>query len=167
MMHDLSQIKALVFDLDGTLIDSEPIHAANEKRAFKEFGLNVLDFEWKGFKGKSALNIARYVIGKYGNGTNLTPEQFVERKTKLYLEVVKNIRFIEGAQRFLHAVKGSFDLGLVTSSKKVVQEAVFNNLEMNGIFKAIVTADDIKEEEGKPHPMPFAKGIKLLGMRPE
>ena len=61
-------IKALIFDMDGVIVDSEPIHEKSEMEVCKEFGMNVPKKEWDNFRGKKLEDIFSYTSREFGTG---------------------------------------------------------------------------------------------------
>ncbi|EKE24924.1 MAG: HAD-superfamily hydrolase, subfamily IA, variant 3, partial [uncultured bacterium] len=65
---NVEKIKAIIFDMDGVLVDSEPIHERAEMEICREYGMNVDKNEWDRFRGKKLEDIFRYASNKYGKG---------------------------------------------------------------------------------------------------
>lgn len=160
-------IDAFIFDMDGVLTDTEILHEVSERLACHQFGLAPPLGEWEKFKGQTALDIARYLVGKYGNGKTVTPEQFVEAKRRKYIELLeKNLRTIPGAVAFVLFARKYFEyLALTTSSMRMEQELICYNLSWY-YFDAIVTGDDIPPGQGKPHPAPYLQTAEKLEVEP-
>lgn len=158
-------IKAVIFDMDGVIVDSEHIHVAAEKAACRAFGIRIPHSEWDGFKGKTAIDIAGYILSTYSKG-GITPQQFVERKTALYLEIAATELIpIDGAVSFIAAARSVFDrCALTTSSNRTIQDLVFCNLHLHRLFDVVITGDEVVN--GKPHPEPYLKTIGQLGLLP-
>jgi HAD superfamily hydrolase (TIGR01509 family) len=161
-----SGIKAIIFDMDGVIVDSESIHVEAEKAACRHFGINIPHAEWDGFKGKTAIDIASYILGTYSKG-DVTPPQFVERKTALYLEIAATeLAQIDGAVGFIAAARLAFNrCALTTSSNRTIQNLVFHKLHLHRLFDVVITGDEVAN--GKPHPEPYLKTIEKLGVLPD
>ncbi len=164
-----SAYDAIIFDMDGVLVDSERIHVKAEKLTCKHFGMNVPAHEWEYFQGRTARDIADYLIEKYQHSGVFTSEQFISRKTNIYLELARaEITPIDGAVEFVGKARKNFlDVGLVTSSNGKIQQYVFHKYFSDVKFDIVVTGDDIPIGKGKPDPFPYLAAIKQLGFLPE
>jgi beta-phosphoglucomutase len=155
-------IKAIIFDMDGVLVDSEPIHEKVEMETLEEFGMVVPKEEWDGFRGKKIEEIFSYASGKYGTGKeNL--EEMIERKIEKYLsEALKSMELITGAREFLGNLKDRADirLALTTSGRKFQQDKILEKFGLKDFFEIMVTADEINR--GKPDPEPYLVTVGKL-----
>ena len=164
-------IKGAIFDLDGTLLDTEPIYDAAAQQLINEFG-NGKKIEW---------DIKRHIIGTPPKvhckifvdsyNINLTPEEFHKRRDALLIEPFKNCKFSKGARETTHKCK--YDLGLkvgiATSSLKKDFENKTMHLQdwLNEDIDVVVTSDDGRIKNGKPAPDIFILGAKELGLDPQ
>ena len=164
-------IKGAIFDLDGTLLDTEPIYDEAAQQLINEFG-NGKKIEW---------DIKRFIIGTPPKvhckifvdsyNINLTPDEFQKRRDALLVEPFKKCQFKKGARETTHKCK--YDLGLqvsiATSSLKKEVENKTNHLKdwLNEDIDVIVTADDGRIKKGKPAPDIFILAAKELGLEPQ
>ena len=164
-------IKGAIFDLDGTLLDTEPIYDEAAQQLINEFG-NGKKIEW---------DIKRFIIGTPSKvhckifvdsyNINLTPDEFQKRRDALLVEPFKKCQFKKGARETTHKCK--YDLGLqvsiATSSLKKEVENKTNHLKdwLNEDIDVIVTADDGRIKKGKPAPDIFILAAKELGLEPQ
>ncbi len=156
--------KAVLFDMDGVILDSMPYHVRAWKEAFKEYGLKELDDKvFYLYEGAIEPETACKLFSK--NGANLTIEDFfniLERQKEIFItRYAHKIRPFKDVPRILSILKErNFRLGLVTSSHGKVLEAVLPE-EISSFFHHIVTGDEVKRR--KPHPDPYLKGLNGLG----
>ena len=162
-------IKAVLFDMDGVLYDSMPVHVQAYSDTLLKYGLKAAPediYMMEGRTGHSTIDI----IIQQNRGRNATLEEIEtvrKQKVKRFEELYKNPILMSGAIDVLEKVK---KLGLtriiVTGSG---QPTLFNNLEAHfpGFFdrNLIVTAFDVKY--GKPHPEPYLIGLKKANLKPE
>ena len=143
----------IIFDLDGTLIDSTEVHAETFVKALADLGINVEKEKVRKLVGKSAREISETFGGKQWR-------KVLELKTKYYLEEIENLREIEGASRVIHELrKRGIKIGLATSGSRIMTDAVLRKFKWR--FDFVITYEDVKF--GKPHPEMLAKVLEVLG----
>jgi beta-phosphoglucomutase-like phosphatase (HAD superfamily) len=141
-------IKALIFDCDGTLVDSMPLHMKAWEEAFKFFNVKYdYDFLYS-LKGMKEIEIIELYNEKFR--TNINPEEIVSKKHNYFKENINSVKPIESIVEIAGKYFGNLPLAVVSGS---VQSIVHKELEVVGIhhlFKIILTADD----PYKPKPAP-------------
>lgn len=157
-------IKAVIFDMDGLLIDSEPVWF----RARTEF-LNEMGFTWTWEHQKNSMGISTKAWVNYiYNFANqkLTKEEVLNGIVSRMKQYYRNgeIDIMPGANEALNYSKKNFKVGLASGSyKELLYGAVkLNNWENN--FDEILSGDDI--ERGKPEPDIYLEVMKRLGVAP-
>lgn len=155
---------AVLWDMDGTLVDTEPYWIDAEFEIVEMFGGSWSHEHAKALVGSDLLDSGAY-IREHG-GVDRTPTEIVEM---LLDRVVARIRtevpWRPGARELLGAVRGvGVDTALVTMSWKRFADEVVNCLPM-GSFSASVTGDEVSR--GKPHPDPYLLAADRLGVRAE
>ncbi|MFO7756160.1 MAG: HAD family hydrolase [Bacteroidota bacterium] len=165
MNYDLPDgIKALIFDLDGTLADTMPLHMEAWKKACNSYGMDMSSEFLRSFTGSPGINIARAIIKEYSKKDIIDPYDIVSRKRKLFTDMqhrVKEVAPVAGIVRKYHDV---IPLAVGTGGPR---DTVMRTLELIGMkeyFSHIVTADDV--ENHKPDPETFLKCAGLLGVDP-
>jgi HAD superfamily hydrolase (TIGR01509 family) len=156
------KIKVLIFDMDGVIVNSEPIHKMAEIQTCQEFGMNVPPEEWENFRGQKLDNIFTFVRGKYGKGDEPVAAM-VARKIEIYLShALKNMELIPGVYDFLTELmqSGTYRLALTTSGLKYQQDQILAKFDLAKFFEIVVTGDDVKI--GKPDPEPYLITVKKL-----
>jgi HAD superfamily hydrolase (TIGR01509 family) len=157
-----NNIKAIIFDFDGVIVNSEPVHEKAEVQTCLEYGMKVPRAEWENFRGTKIENIFSFVSQKYGTGQEPI-EKMIERKIELYLAYAMNeLELIPGVYDFLSALKKDrkYRLALTTSGRLIQQSKILNKFGLVDFFEVIVTSDDCKL--GKPNPEPYLVTIKKL-----
>ncbi len=163
---NIKEINAIIFDMDGVLVDSEPIHEKAEMEVCHEFGMEVPKSEWDGFRGKKLEDIFSYVSKKYGSG-NEPIEKMIERKIQLYLAyALQDMELIPGVCEFLDRLKKSqkYRYALTTSGRRIQQHKILEKYKLENFFEIMVAADDVKN--GKPNPEPYLVIIAKLNEIP-
>lgn len=161
-------IKAVLFDMDGVIIDSEPIHMENNREIFKNFGL-VLDEEMNNsFAGTNSKYKWGLVKEKYN--VPYTIEELIKIDRNTYQEYLnknpESIAPIDGVVDFIkdlnnHGVK----LALASSSPLDVINTVLDTIGIRKYFQAVVTGDYVKRS--KPEPDIFVYAAEKLGVSNE
>jgi HAD superfamily hydrolase (TIGR01509 family) len=162
----MKNIKAIIFDMDGVIVASEPIHEKAEMEVCREFGMEVLKSEWDNFRGKKLEDIFSYASQKYGIG-NEPIEKMIQRKIELYLSyALRDMQLVEGAYEFLQELKKSqkYRYALTTSGRKIQQEKILAKFNLADFFDIMITADDVNN--GKPHPEPYLITVERLNEQP-
>lgn len=157
--------KAMHFDMDGVIANTEPFHIVAEQQTCRDFNFEIDPEQWGGFKGRTANDIFSYLITTYGDPSIHNPEQLISHKTDVFLEIISNeLVAIEGVLEFIEWSRSAHDVvSLVTSSNKRVQQHITNAFGITSLFDLIITGDDIRE--GKPAPEPYLKALGGLGVR--
>jgi len=157
-------LKAVLFDMDGVLFDSMPLHSQAWIQAFKEWNIPFTDEEaylHEGRTGSGTINI----VFQQQFGREATPEEIkaiYTRKSALF-DQAPQAPVMEGANELLDAVRDSaLDRILVTGSgQKVLLSSMGQFFPGHFGPEAQVTAYDV--QQGKPHPEPYLKGLQKAG----
>lgn len=165
-MLNLKSIEAIIFDMDGVIVDSEYIQVEAEKIVCKNHNISVPDSEWMGFKGKKNIDIFKYIVQNFTDGS-LDPRALADEKGQIYLKIApEKLKLIAGSMEFIHKAKKYFPrLALVTSSGPLTQGLAFDLFKLHPHFEIIVTGKDVNN--GKPHPEPYLKAVERLGLSAE
>jgi HAD superfamily hydrolase (TIGR01509 family) len=161
---DTPELAAVLWDLDGTLVDTEPYWIQAEYDLVESFGGTWSDEHAHGLVGSALLTAAAY-IAEHGP-VPLEPPQIVERLlTQVIAAVGEHTPWRPGAQELLGAlVADGVPCALVTMSYASLAGAVVDQLP-DGTFATVVTGDVVTH--GKPHPEPYLLAAERLGFRPE
>ena len=160
------KLKAVLIDLDGTLIDSIPLIMKSDSAAIKEFGFSVSHQKLRELSSLHSRDIAYYLMDS--KKTNLCLEDFVEYRRSFFEKLLKknkaNGLWFKGAKNFLKDISEFFPLALVTGSRHRFINQVFDKKTKN-YFRAIVTSDDVLHK--KPDVEPLQIAIKKLKVNKE
>lgn len=163
LANSLATARGILFDMDGVLIDSEPVHEKAIIALTAELG-DALDDEavLYSFKGAPEKTMAVRLLEMYPD-QNATAEEIIRRKIELFAELFHQVKLIEGAKKFVEQSHTSGRKhGLTTSASRSTQQLAFETFGFGKWFDAIVTGEDIKH--GKPHPEPYQLTAEKLAL---
>lgn len=157
-------IEGLIFDLDGTLANTMPLHMEAWRQACRSFGMDMSSEFLRSFTGTPGKNIAIAIINHYGKGDHLDPELIAARKKDNFRNMQYLVKEIKPVADLVRTYHGKLPIALGTGGHR---ETVMDTLEviaMTGYFKHIVTADDVSKH--KPDPETFMKCADMMGISP-
>jgi HAD superfamily hydrolase (TIGR01509 family) len=157
-------MKCVIFDMDGVLVDSEPVIEMAAIMFFKENGVNAVSEDFKPFIGTGEDRYIGGVCEKYGLKYNTAMKGKVYR---IYQEIVgKYLKKYDGTIPLLTKLaENGYRIALASSADKIKIDA---NLSVAGIdmklFSAVVSGEDVVNK--KPFPDIFLKAAQMLGASP-
>ncbi len=157
-------IKALIFDMDGVLVDSMSYHTTAMQTIFNELGLAMEKKHIYEREGSKTYDIVLDLLKMEG----IDPETFdvqglIERYRKEFNRILIPEAFREIAE-VLPLLKDDFSLAVVSGADRVIVEDMMQAL-FDGIFDVIISGEDVTD--GKPSPEPFLKAVQMLGLSKE
>lgn len=159
--------RCVIFDMDGVIIDSEPIHFACEKEIFGLLGIDVSDEEHNSFVGSTDDIMWTRIANKHGLSLENIPGIKQIKKT-LYLEYLKQKINIEPIPHIPELIKrlhkNNFLLVLASSSPHEQINYILETIGIKQFFHSIISGDDVSE--GKPNPEIFLQAAKSVGVDP-
>jgi beta-phosphoglucomutase-like phosphatase (HAD superfamily) len=166
MKYDIKPgIKGLIFDLDGTLVDSMPLHYEGWKKACEKFGAKIDPSFLRYHTGSPGWAIAAAIIENSGLTGTVTPDQIMKVKLEEFYNVQHLITAIEPVAAIARKYHGILPMAVGTGGHR---EAVERSLEVSGMreyFDIVITANDV--EKHKPHPDTFLKCAELMKVEPQ
>jgi HAD superfamily hydrolase (TIGR01509 family) len=159
--HVSSQLQAVLWDMDGTIVDTEPYWFAAEYAVVAEHGDTWSDELAKSVVGFDLLDSGRFMI-EHG-GVRLTPHEIVELLLdSVVSDLKREVPWRPGARELLADVRNAaIPTALVTMSWRRFAVEVVDALP-SGAFDVSVVGDDV--ERGKPHPDPYLLAAERLGV---
>lgn len=155
---------AVLWDMDGTLIDSEPYWMKSEGAFAKENNSNWSEQDGLSLVGMSLYDSSKIIKQKVGS--DLEPEQIIQKLTdEVTAQLKQEILWRPGARELLLLLrKKKVKTALVTMSMRRMAQEVVDAIGFD-CFDVVVAGDDVRQ--GKPHPEPYLKAAELLGVNPE
>ncbi len=153
---------AVLWDMDGTLIDTEPYWMASEYDLVASFGGTWSEEHAQAVVGFDLMDAARYIAAH--SPVDLPPEEIVERLLDgVVSRLALGIPWRPGARELLEQLhQNGIPCALVTMSWRRFVDPVLAQLPA-GTFGAVITGDEVIK--GKPHPEPYLRAAQLLGVQ--
>lgn len=159
-------MKAVIFDMDGVIIDSEPIHFEVDMQTMREFGVNISKDELNKYVGTTNEYMLNDLINKYKIQKSI--KEILEYKMELTIRRIKEtkINAISGIPELLISLKhNNIKTAIGSSSPKELIITVIEKFQLGKYFDCIVSDDEVKE--GKPKPDIYLEVSKRIGVNPE
>lgn len=160
-----SQVQAVIFDMDGLLIDSEPLWQEAECRVFRQVGLNLTPQDCEQTTGLRIDEVVQFWYDRHPWGSSSCheiAEQIVAEVVYLIQTQGKSLVGVEKALKFV--ADKTIPLGLASSSSYRLIESVLSKLGIRSLFQVVYSATE--EAYGKPHPGVYLATAKKLGIPP-
>jgi HAD superfamily hydrolase (TIGR01509 family) len=155
--------KAVFWDMDGTLTDSEPLHEAALVAALRSAGVNPPDDLHDRVLGVSAWPV--YEMLRDEHGLALPFDEWIVRKYDHYLPLVDQLKPRPGAiEIFGELRKRDVAQAVVSNSDRLIVDANLHAVGLAYPGMKTVSRNDVRE--GKPHPEPFLRAAWLVGVDP-
>ena len=162
-MVDAVSIRAVIFDLDGVLIDSEERWARAKEALVRETGGRWKPEASHAMLGMSSPEWSRYLQEELG--VPLSPEEINDAVVaRMLQDYRRDLPLIEGARDAVLRLAGRWPLALATSSNREVIDAVLEASGLAGAFAATVSSEEVAR--GKPAPDVYVEASARLGVAP-
>ncbi|MFH0875672.1 MAG: HAD family phosphatase [archaeon] len=156
-------IKAVIFDMDGVLVDTEKYHEKAYRYVSKTAGAEITGKEIIKLKGVTALEIFKYLLKKHNIREN--PKKYALLKDKVYRSYLKNIKLLPGVLDLLKKLKkNKVKVALASSGSRLNVQFILKKLKIKKYFDAVIDGEQVKR--GKPAPDVFLKAAEKLKVNP-
>ena len=154
-----------IFDLDGTLVDTMPLHYRAWDEAMRAAGLHcTLDEElFYSLGGVPTLKVAE-LIGKH-YGLKVDPHAIFDHKEALFQSLQNDAKLIEPVVEIARRVALTHPVAIASGGPRAIVHGMLKLTGLAPLFKVVVTPEDVVH--GKPHPDMFLLAAKKIGVAPE
>ncbi|MTE25830.1 HAD family hydrolase [Winogradskyella ouciana] len=158
-------LKAVLFDMDGVIIDTEPLHRKAYLQMFDNVKIDVSPELYESCTGQSTMNICKRLVEHFN--LKQQPEELVQLKRNNYKSLFKNdddLALIDGVLERIKDYRNN-DVTLVVASSASMHgiNQIFERFNLNQYFNAKFSGADL--EKSKPHPEIFLKAARHTGFK--
>ncbi len=163
MIELVKNFEGLIFDLDGTLADTMPLHYQASQDICNKYGFDFPIDYFYAQAGRPTVDVFVDLI-KLLN-LPLDGEDIAHQKERRFLELIPSIKPIQKVYDVALAYFGKKPLAIGSGGDRKTVELTLECLNATHLFSAIVSANDVKKH--KPHPDTFLRGAEIMGVNPK
>jgi len=160
-------IQTVIFDMDGVIIDSEPVYFRIDKQMFEELNIAVSFEEHCTYVGTSSQNMWDAIIKKHRLPDH--PGELMRKEYNLYMDYLvsaKNLQPIDGVMELINDLHdNNFKLILASSSRMETIDIILKRFKLSDLFIARVSGSELAHS--KPHPEIFLRSAQLVRSEPK
>jgi beta-phosphoglucomutase-like phosphatase (HAD superfamily) len=158
-------MRAVIFDFDGVLVDSEPLHFRALRDSLHPEGIRIGEEEYyKGYLAHDDRTAIRLALEAHGVSPSLVRvDSVARRKAELFGELAGGIPLFPGAAELVRSLAGQVPLAIASGARHDEIETILQAVGLRDAFFALVGADDVAH--GKPDPEPYLRAMTCLFTR--
>ncbi len=154
---------AYIFDCDGTLADTMPLHYRAWREVLREHAAEFPEALFYELGGMPTVQIVELLNARHGHA--MPPAETAHKKEIVFLDLLEGIKPIEPVVAIVHEVSGRLPMAVASGGNRHVVTRTLRSLGLLEKFAAVVCAEDYPQ--GKPAPDPFLVAAQKLGVPPE
>ena len=160
----MRQVQAIIFDMDGVIVDSESRHERAFLEVVREIGYgDKLDLRFADYIGRSDQVLWLDFVA--GHKPSQTAAELLAMKSQRVVDIIRREQpLFDGLPELVEKLAARYALGLASGSERAVVEAVLGIKRLGRFFSAVVTDSDVRR--GKPEPDIFLRAAELLNVAP-
>ena len=154
-----------IFDLDGTLVDTMPLHYRAWNRAMQLAGLKeeLSEDLFYSLGGMPTVRVAAVFAEHYG--LTIDVQKVFHQKEALFLELQKEMKLIDAVVAMARKAEGKIPLSVASGGPRDIVRHTLELMKLTSLFPVVVTPEDVTH--GKPSPEMFLLAAKKMGVAPE
>lgn len=162
----MKSVKAIIFDMDGVLVDSEPFHIEIEKRMFRKMGLDVSDEEHAGYMGTATDVMWRSIIEKRNLALDVDEMTWLTVQEGIpFFKSLEKIEPMPGLEKLLkRLLEAKIPMAVASSSDAETVQVITEKSGLRKYFRYAISSSEVGKS--KPEPDVFLHAAKLLGEKP-
>ncbi len=155
-------MRAVIFDFDGVLVNSEPLHFRALRDSLVPEGILIDSTEYlRNYVAYDDHGAIRLALEQHGHAWDAVHVEIVaDRKARMFAELKKGIPFFPGARELVRGLQREVPLAIASGARHSEIEDLLEQGGLRDAFAAIVGADDV--ERTKPDPEPYLHALRLL-----
>ena len=157
------EAKGLIFDLDGTLSNSLPVHMTTWNRIGEKYGFQFDPNILAEMTGRPTLEFAQLIVDKYK--IPVTPEDIVRMKQTSFWDLSHLLQPVPEVVSIVKEFHGKLPMAVGTGASRRSTEVQLKALGLTNYFDALVSANDVTSH--KPEPHTFLECARLMGVEPK
>lgn len=160
-------MKAFIFDMDGVIVDSEPIHSRTKMETFRHYGIHFAEEELVHYMGRTTADLFRAAIeAQPREGLDIT--EMIAYKHRLYLDILRHdtaVQPVAGIRELFAALQqAEIPMALASSAGQAVIDAVLEAFDLRRCFQSVLSGADLPKS--KPDPAVYLLSAERLGIAP-
>jgi HAD superfamily hydrolase (TIGR01509 family) len=157
-----------IFDLDGTLVDTMPLHFLAWDEAMRKAGIpGKLDEDLFYSLGGVPTRRVAEIFGQHYQLASLNADVVAHGKELLYLERIAQVKLIEPVAAFARKVAKTHPVAIATGGQPEIAIPALKAAGLDDIFKVVITPNDVPPGRGKPEPDMFVLAAERIGVDPK
>ncbi|MFH1023359.1 MAG: HAD family phosphatase [Planctomycetota bacterium] len=154
-------LRAVIFDCDGVLVDSEPAHYEGFRRTLAESGIRLSRRDYfDRYLAYSDAAAFQHILTDQKRFTPALHRRLCRRKAVILRAILPRLRLLPGVRRFVRESAGRGRAAIASGALRGEVEAIVRHHGLAPFIHAVVGAEDVRR--GKPHPDPFRRALALL-----
>lgn len=156
-------MKAVIFDMDGVIINSEPLHHKVEREIVEELGGKLSDEEVASFVGTTDYNMWSKIKKKFN--LELSVEELIEMKKERFMKEIDEIQLVPNFMDFMLSLyKKGYLMAIASSNNRKIVDTIVNKFQLYKYMKFIISGEEVKRS--KPDPEIFLTAAKKMNVTP-
>ncbi len=156
-------LQAIIFDFDGVIADSEPLHYAAFRHVLAEERISLTEFQYyTDYIGMDDKGCFSTILARHDRSSSpdVLTDLIQRKSTYFHDHVTQNICLFDGVVDFIHLLATRWPLAIVSGALRGEIKLILGSTGLGDAFHVIISAEDVRE--GKPHPEGFLKGLDAL-----